>query len=608
MQKDFQTNLKTPEKDWDEVEFIKLNFPKLEKLVIEELRNNKPDISKEVAVLAKLYGIHLQFDRTKIGTEKEWSYMLRLNNPGGGPINRKQWAVIDELSQKYSRDLDNNASIRLSTRQAIQFHWLDKIGTLDIIKTMAEIGVSSLNGSGDNLRNTTACPLSISSDIFNANKLAHKIAEYFNLPTDAFIRIFDIDSSLIYKPEKSFKYGERFWAKTKVGIAAAHLDNESNKIIMDNCVELRINEIGIAPIIDDGKIDEFQIYLGGGQGERIAAKTMACLGLPFCKVKEDKLMLVLDAIAHVHQEYGDRQNRHWARLKYLVKAKGIEWYRKKAEERLGFELEIPYESQDYGARHLHHGWTKQDNGLLAYGAFIENGRITDASPNGKLKTMVRELMDTYQVELMITPNQDILFINIPTDAKEDFEKTMEKHGYGKRNEKPYSSLRLLSGACVGLNTCPRAYTDSEQFEPTLIDELEKLGWGDLAESIGVTGCERQCFRPATKSIGLVGSGRNFYQLKLMGTDDARHQGKPIIDRKENRIYLRMIPRDKVSLVIDNLLKYYITNRLDKNESLGLFNRRIGMDGLIEFFKKNENTKDLMKMAFPATFFMEMKNT
>ena len=607
MQTEFKHNSKTPETDWSENEFTKLNFPKLEKLVSEELRNDKPDLSKEIAVLAKFYGIHMQFDRAKVGAEKDWMYMLRINNPGGGPITRAQWQKIDELAEKYTSDPDGNTSIRLSTRQAIQFHWLDKPGMLDIVKTMAEIGVSALNGSGDNLRNTTACPLSHGSDIFDANKLGHEISEYFQLPTEPFVRIFNIDSEKIKKPTKSFEYSARYWAKTKIAITAAHFNAETNKITMDNCVELRINEIGIAPIVNDDKVNEFQIYLGGGQGERIAAKTMACLGLPFCKVTKEKLMPVLDAIAKVHQEYGDRQNRKWSRLKYLVKAKGIEWYRKEAEEKLGFELDEPYENHDYGDRQLHHGWTTLPNGLLAYGAFIENGRITDASPNGKLKTMVRELMDTYPIELMVTANQDILFMNIPAESKEDFEAILQKHSYGQRNGKPYSKLRLLSGACVALNTCARSYTESERFEPILIDELEKLGWSDLTESIGVTGCERQCFRPATKSIGLVGSGRNFYQLKLMGTDDAHNQGKPIIDRAENKIYLKMIPRDKVATVIDALLKYYIQHRKDENESLGYFNRRIGLDGLIEFFKQNESTKDLMKVGMPATFFMEMNN-
>lgn len=606
MQNEFNYNLKTPEKDFCPQEFIKLKAKGIGSLP-EELYDDKSDISKEAHTIAKLYGIHLQFDRAKPPTEeKDWSYMIRLSNPGGGPINKKQWAVIDELADKYSIDPKGNASIRLTTRQAIQYHWLDKKGIIDIVRAMAKNGIKSLNASGDNLRNTTTCPLSDLSDIFDANKLSHKIASYFDLPVEPFIKVFNLDPGWVPPQKESFDYGPRLWAKTKIGIAAAHINGKTGEAIMDNCVELRINEIGIAPIVKESQVKEFQIYLGGGQGERNNAKTMACLGLPFARVSEEDLMKTLDAIAHVHKEYGDRQNRHWARLKYLVKAQGLDWYREQVETRLGTKLKDPIKTHDHGPRHLHHGWTKQANGTWAHGVFIENGRLIDSSPNGKIKTMIREIMDTFDLDLMVTPNQDILFKGIKEEDKKKFEAILAQHNYGKRNGKPYSRLRLLSGACVGLYTCPRAYTESEQFEPFLIDELEKLGWGDLAESIGITGCERQCFRPATKSIGLVGSAKNFYQLKLLGTDDGRHQGKPLIDRAENKIYLKLIPRDKVPVIIDALFKFYLENRQDQNEKLGYFNRRIGLDGLIKFFHENPETAPLMKMAAPAVFFMEME--
>ena len=146
---------------------------------------------------------------------------------------------------------------------------------------------------------------------------------------------------------------------------------------------------------------------------------------------------------------------------------------------------------------MHFGWHKQpSNELWAYGAYIENGRLIDNSPNGKLKSMVRGVMDKYDIEMMITPNQDILFMNIPEELKEKFENDLKNYGYGLRNGKPYSKLRTLSGACVGRDTCRLTMTDSEKFEPELLDQLEKMGWSDMAESIGITGCERQCFRPA----------------------------------------------------------------------------------------------------------------
>ena len=212
--------------------------------------------------------------------------------------------------------------------------------------------------------------------------------------------------------------------------------------------------------------------------------------------------------------------------------------------------------------------------------------------------MVRELMNKYPVELMITPNQDAVFQNIPAAAQKDFEADIAKFGFGQRNGKKYSTLRLHSGACVGRDTCRLTYTDSEKFEPFLIDELEALGWGDVRESIGITGCERQCFRPATKTIGLVGSGLNRYQFKLMGDETGRFQGVPVITSDGESMYLRSVPREKCAVVIDALFKFHKTNG-KSGEGLGAFHRRVGMDGIIKHLKENPATADLMAKAYPT---------
>jgi sulfite reductase beta subunit-like hemoprotein len=188
------------------------------------------------------------------------------------------------------------------------------------------------------------------------------------------------------------------------------------------------------------------------------------------------------------------------------------------------DLEKPDPNLDYGLRNLHHGWTRlqhNDEGrgdlpyrtdsdhrrsCFYYGTFIENGRIIDGSPNGKLKNMVRYLVDNYNPEIFITPNQDLLFGNISEQEKKYFENDMIKlFGFGFRafstndmgcyeenKKRRYTPLRLLSGSCVGRDTCRLAYTDSEKFEPYLIDVLEPR-WGHMSELIGVTGCERQCY-------------------------------------------------------------------------------------------------------------------
>lgn len=607
VKKPFTPNLRTPAADLCKEELNKINSNGLVGNLYEEFRNELPDLTWESEALAKSQGIYLEFDRAKTGEEKDWRYMLRVTNPGGGTITPEQWFLLDDLAEKYTASNEGHTSIRLTNRQAVQFHWVTKKGALDIVKTMAEAGKNTLNGCGDNTRNVMACPLSKFSDVFNANELAWKVGDYFQLPTDSFVKIFEIDTKFLRKIDgPSFEYGPQILnRKFKIAISTIHRDPVTGKLVADNCVEMRTNDMGIAPIANTkGEVNCFQIYVGGGQGERNGKPAMSTLSLPIGIVGKNDLLRAMDAVVKVHQEWGDRQNRHWARVKFVIKKMGAQWYREQVEQVAGFKLDNPNPQLDYGARDLHFGWTQQpSNKLWTYGAFIENGRLTDVSPNGKLKTMVRKIVEKYRTPLMITPNQDLLFSDIPESAKKDFEADLAKYGYGQRNGKSYSTLRLHSGACVGRDTCRLTYTDSEKFEPFLVDDLEKMGWGDMAESIGITGCERQCFRPATKTIGLVGSGMDRYMFKLFGDETGRFQGIPLTASADSMQYLRSVPREKVAVVIDALFRDYKTNAKN-GEGLGAYLRRIGPDAVIEYLKNNPATTELMTKPMDTSYILD----
>jgi sulfite reductase beta subunit-like hemoprotein len=624
MKKDFAPNFETPEADFNKEERNKINHD-FNKTQQEFHDAGKDDLSWETEQIAKSYGIYLEFDRAKTGTEKDWMYMLRVTVPGGGPVSADAWKIFDEISEKYSTlPAGGMPSLRLTTRQNLQFHWIKKKDVVEVVKRIAESTLSTLNGCGDNTRNVMACPLSRFSDIFDANAWAKKIGNHFQLPAEPFIQLFEIDRTYLRTTdnEPKFKYGKGLLnRKFKIAVTAVHRDPVTGKLVADNCVESRTNDVGIAPVFEGEKLNGFQIFIGGGQGEKNGKPTLAALAKPFAFVAESELLPALDAIVKVHQEYGDRQNRHWARLKYVIKAMGIDWYREQVQNILSFQLQAPIADHDPGARHLHYGWWQQktnatdgkdgtsgtdgtiksnsSDGLWTFGAFVENGRIHDSDSNGRLKSAIPELLRKYHAELTFTPNQDILFNNIRTEDKGNFSRDLESFGYGKRNGKDYSALRLLSGACVGRDTCRLAYTDSEKFEPYLIDELENLGWGHIATSIGITGCERQCYRPATKAIGVVGSGLNIYQFKLMGTEDGRHQGQPVFTEDGTQAYLRAVPRERVSEVIDALFRNYVDNRLSDDEELGYFHRRVGLSAIVEFLKHDSKTSDLMTKEFDA---------
>jgi sulfite reductase (NADPH) hemoprotein beta-component len=317
--------------------------------------------------------------------------MVRVSIPGGGGFDAKSWRVFDDVANKYSVSPEGKPSIRLTTRQNVQYHWVAKENVIPLVREIAQTGYFTLNGCGDNFRNVMGCPLSQFSKVFDATKWAHTFADYFRLPAEAHIEVFGVDPNYIRTPDEHFEYAPALLnRKFKVGIGAVHQDAEGNWY-NDNCVEMRTNEVGISPIIegagDDAKVERVQLYLGGGQGEKNGKPGFAGLGLPFGTFTLDNLLKGMDAIVATHQEWGDRQNRHWARLKYVVQAKGVEWYQKQVSDRGGV-FEQPMDDHDYGARCLHHGWANQpSNGKLAFGAYVASGRLMDGLQNVDLKKM-----------------------------------------------------------------------------------------------------------------------------------------------------------------------------------------------------------------------------
>ena len=635
--------LRTPEDQFNKVERFKLESNMIRDDLAAKFRDMADlGIDEEAEQLAKSHGIYLEYNRAKTGKEKDWMYMIRLSVPAGGAFDAKRWAILDDVAGKYTVNPEGNPSLRLTTRQNVQFHWVKKDDLVPLVREIAKTGYLALNGCGDNTRNVMGCPLSKFSDLYNSFVHAQKYGEYFELPNDPHIEIFEVDTGydrfaaeMQNDPVASKSCGGAVRAKGrfdykpnllnrkfKIGFSAVHRNPETGELEYDNCPEIRTQDIGIAPVMDGPKGSEqlagFQVYIGGGQGEKNGKPTFAGLGQPVGVFTPENLFHGLDALVHTHAEWGDRKNRHWARLKYVVHEQGIAWFQDQLKGR-GAEFDNPDPSFDPGPRMLHHGWHKlptDGNGnatdKLAYGAWIDNGRIIDRDPdnqdrhgsgstpgNGeKLRSMVKHLLETYDAELMITANQDALFTGIDPAAKDDFEADLKKFNYGTRHGKAYSSLRVLSGACVGLHTCRLSYTESEQFAPELIDKLEAMGYGDTAESIGITGCERQCFRPGTKSIGWVGQGPDMYGLKLGGSEDGRHQGAWLV--KDEQWWLRRVGREDVPKVCAALIDHWQANK-SNGEDLGAFYRRLGVAATLDMLQSKDDLAHLFEKALPEPY-------
>ena len=204
-------DLHTPMEDYSAAEKAKMSTRGLS-LAIQDvsspanLRHQFKDSSfQELAdvaeTLAKSYGIYLDFDRAKTGQEKDWMYMLRITIPGGGPLTGQQWAILDDVAEKYTgSDLYTGKvqpSLRVTTRQNVQLHWIKKKDVIDAVSEIAKSGFYTINGCGDNVRNVMGCPISHYSKVFDANAWAQKVGTYFRLPTAAYIEIFQIDPNYL---------------------------------------------------------------------------------------------------------------------------------------------------------------------------------------------------------------------------------------------------------------------------------------------------------------------------------------------------------------------------------------------------------------------------
>src|SRR2546423_6569806 len=135
-------NFRTDPKDYSKVEIAKINSNELRDNLFNEFRDQySENISWESEQIAKSHGIYLEFNRAKTGNEKDWMYMIRISIPGGVPITSDQWNILDRVADKCTippSDTYPSArpSLRITTRQNIQLHW---VRTKNVLDTISEI-------------------------------------------------------------------------------------------------------------------------------------------------------------------------------------------------------------------------------------------------------------------------------------------------------------------------------------------------------------------------------------------------------------------------------------------------------------------------------------
>lgn len=516
-------------------------------------------ISDEDTQLTKFHGIYQQDDRDirlerrKQKLEKAFSFMIRVRVPGG-VCTPQQWLEMDRLATDYA-----NHTLKLTTRQAFQFHGVLKSNLKQTIKEINEALLDTLAACGDVNRNVMLNPNPYQSEVHaEVLEVAKGISAHLSPQTKAYHEIW-LDGEKVAGGEENEEpiYGKTYLPrKFKTAIA----------IPPSNDVDVFAHCLGFIAVVENNKLAGFNVSVGGGLGmthgkEKTFPRLADVIG--FCT--PDQVVKVSEAVVVVQRDHGDRTDRTHARLKYTVEDNGADWFREQVEAHCGFKLQEarPFTFDSTGDRY---GWVKGYNDKWHLTLFIQNGRVkdTEASP---LRTALRKIAEIHKGDFRLTANQNLIIANVEEGEKDKIVQILKEAGADP--ETAHSGLRLNSMACVALPTCGLALAESERYLPDLVtrleETLEEAGLRDDEIVIRMTGCPNGCARAVLAEIGLIGKAPGKYNLYLGAAFDGS---------RLNKLYKTSVTEDEIVEALSPILKDYAKTRETK-ERFGDFCIRRG---------------------------------
>jgi sulfite reductase (NADPH) hemoprotein beta-component len=457
----------------------------------------------------KFHGLYQQDDRDLRKTGKKFIMMVRGRIPGG-VMTAAQWIVFDDLATRYA-----NNTLRVTTRQSIQFHGIVMKGLGPLIKSINDCLLSTLAACGDVNRNVLAPPTPAYT---HAREQVYadclRVADALRPQTRAYHAIWVDGVQLDLEAPENKNFVDPLYGKTylprKFKVAFV--------IPPVNDLDVFTNDVGLIAMVESDQLVGYNLAVGGGLGrshgnEQTYPRLADVLGF----FRPEHLVGVAKAVLTLHRDFGDRTDRKHARLKYIVAERGVEWTRAEIEQRAGIKLAVarPYV---FTTTSDLLGWHRAADSSFFLGLFIETGRIKDIEGH-RMKSALRQVAERFpRLEFRLTANQNVLLANVSEAEKSAITALLAE--YGVRVEHQASVLHAASMACPSLPTCGLGLAESERFLPGLLDRIEKL-----AEEVGLageeiiirmTGCPNGCARPYMAEIAFVGKAPGRYQLWLGG--------------------------------------------------------------------------------------------
>ncbi len=434
------------------------------------------------------------------------AYMLRVAVPYG-TLDGRQMRMLGHIARKYDRGYGH-----FTTRQNIQFNWIQLDQTPDILQELATVEMHAIQTSGNCIRN-------ISSDQF-AGAAADEVAD--PRPWAELIRQWST-----FHPE--FTYLPR---KFKICVIAADEDRAA----------MRLHDIGIGLHVRDGELGA-KIFVGGGMGRTPMISHEIRDFVP-----ADDLMSYLEACLRVYNRYGRRDNIYKARIKILLHEIGPEEYRRQVEEEfaavkgLGLDpprAELERITSHFGAPDFDaNASTDIDRSDPDFAVWLDQNVKAHKQPgyaivNISLKPIggipgdasadqidvMADLGTRYSFdELRVTHAQNIVLPHVRIADLHAVWSALNDAGLAEAN------LDLISDiiACPGLDYCSLANARSIPLAQKIATRFGSLDrQRDLGElKLKISGCINACGHHHAGHIGILGvdkKGTENYQLSLGGS-------------------------------------------------------------------------------------------
>lgn len=520
-------------------------------------------IAEDDTQLLKFHGSYMQDDRdvragrAKKKLEKAFSFMIRLRLPGG-VVSSDQWLKLDDIAEHQA-----NGTLRLTTRATFQYHGIIKSNLKRAMQSINDACLDSIAACGDVNRNIISSANPFLSKVHAATaELSREISDHLLPKTSAYHEIW-LDGEKVEGSGGQAK-------KDKEPIYGEHYLPRKFKIVLvvppDNDADIFAHDLGYIAIVEDGKLVGYNVTVGGGMGMTHGdEETFPRLADVFGFCTPDQAVKVAEHVMTTQRDWGNRENRKRARLKYTIEDRGLDNFRKEVEKRLGAKLGKPKPFQ------LTHtgdaiGWRQGEDKKWHFTLFVENGRIKD-SGDFRLRTALREIAGLGIVDFVLTGNQNLVIANVPSRSKSKIEKLLTSHGVALDVS---TAMRAHSMACVALPTCGLALAESERVLPGLITKLEETveasGLRDDAIVVRMTGCPNGCARPYMAEIGFVGRNPGIYNLYLGAAFDGTRLSK---------LYAQDVKEDEALELLRPLIAAYAKER-EEGERFGDFVVRTGV--------------------------------